>query len=205
MSDVIIRAARASDTDFCIPLVDAASGGVWTQVWRELAVDESMQQCAARYLNDEQMPVCIPKAVIAANEQTRLGVMFAHDSDLTVPSDRMRQHYSAVSEDLAQALRPYAALVVPNSYFIAELGCAPESRGQGVGTMLIHHAHVTARTRGLTSTSLRVFSANAGAVRLYQRCGFEVVDSRPVVAHPAIRFTGEVLLMRRPVDPGGGV
>jgi len=205
VSDVIIRAARASDTDFCIPLVDAASGGVWTQVWRELAVDESMQQCAARYLNDDQMPVSIPKAVIAANEQTRLGVMFAHDSDLTVPSDRMRQHYSAVSEDLAQALRPYAALVVPNSYFIAELGCAPESRGQGVGTMLIHHAHVTARTRGLTSTSLRVFSANEGAVRLYQRCGFEVVNSRPVVAHPAIRFAGEVLLMRRPVNPDRGV
>ena len=205
MSDVIIRAARASDTDFCIPLVDAASGGVWTQVWRELAVDESMQQCAARYLNDEQMPVCIPKAVIAANEQTRLGVMFAHDSDLTVPSDRMRQHYSAVSDDLAQALRPYAALEVPNSYFIAELGCAPESRGQGVGTMLINHAFDAARKRGLTSTSLRVFSANQGAVRLYERRGFEVVDSRPVVAHPAIRFTGEVLLMRRPVDPDEGV
>ena len=200
MSDVIIRAASASDTDFCIPLVDAASGGVWTQVWRELAVNESMQQCATRYLNDEQMPVCIPKAVIAENNRSRLGVMFAHESDLTVPSERMRQNYSAVSADLAQALRPYAALVVPDSYFIAELGCAPESRGQGVGTMLINHAFDAARKRGLTSTSLRVFSANQGAVRLYERRGFEVVDSRPVVAHPAIRFTGEVLLMRRPVD-----
>jgi ribosomal protein S18 acetylase RimI-like enzyme len=37
--------------------------------------------------------------------------------------------------------------------------------------------------------------AQRGAVELYRRHGFEIVDRSPVVPHEAIRYTGEVLLM----------
>jgi len=43
--------------------------------------------------------------------------------------------------------------------------------------------------------SLLVFERNEGAVELYRRHGFEIVDRSPVVPHEAIRYTGEVLLM----------
>jgi ribosomal protein S18 acetylase RimI-like enzyme len=42
---------------------------------------------------------------------------------------------------------------------------------------------------------LLVFEQNEGAVELYRRNGFRVVDRAPVVPHESIRYTGEVLLM----------
>ena len=37
---------------------------------------------------------------------------------------------------------------------------------------------------------------NTGAVRLYERYGFVLVDRASVVAHELIHYTGYVLLMR---------
>jgi RimJ/RimL family protein N-acetyltransferase len=47
--------------------------------------------------------------------------------------------------------------------------------------------------------SLLCFAGNTGARRFYERAGFVVVDWRPVVPHPLIRHTGDVLLMLAPV------
>ena len=47
--------------------------------------------------------------------------------------------------------------------------------------------------------SLSVFEQNKGAVKLYERNGFRVIDRAPMVAHEQIRYTSEVLLMTAPV------
>ncbi len=51
------------------------------------------------------------------------------------------------------------------------------------------------RERGFGVLSLIVFEQNAGAVRLYEREGFRVVDRAAVVPHGLIQHTGDVLLM----------
>ena len=62
---VFIRDATQADIGFSLPLVDAASGGVWPAVWAEMAVDETPSECAARYLADTRHAVSIGGAVIA--------------------------------------------------------------------------------------------------------------------------------------------
>jgi ribosomal protein S18 acetylase RimI-like enzyme len=42
-----------------------------------------------------------------------------------------------------------------------------------------------------------VFEQNSGAVSLYRRLGFEIVARSPVVPHPLVRRTGDMLLMTR--------
>lgn len=56
-------------------------------------------------------------------------------------------------------------------------------------------AREQARERGLGVLSLLVFEHNVGAVRLYERDGFRVVDRAPIVPHDLIHHTGDVLLM----------
>jgi len=64
-----------------------------------------------------------------------------------------------------------------------------------VGTRLLSIAREQAHERGFDILSLLVFEQNEGAVRLYERNGFEVAGRSPVVPHELIDHTGEVLLM----------
>ena len=47
-------------------------------------------------------------------------------------------------------------------------------RGQGVGSKLLQWAQEFAQTEGCRQLTLHVFQANKGAVRLYERKGFEI-------------------------------
>ncbi len=62
-----------------------------------------------------------------------------------------------------------------NAHVIGVLGLAvaPEARRRGVGTALLAAAEQRARTRGARKMSLRTFSTNPAAIRLYTRFGFE--------------------------------
>jgi ribosomal protein S18 acetylase RimI-like enzyme len=48
---------------------------------------------------------------------------------------------------------------------------------------------------GFAVLSLLVFEQNRRAVALYHRLGYREVDRRPVVPHPLIHHTGDVILM----------
>jgi ribosomal protein S18 acetylase RimI-like enzyme len=54
------------------------------------------------------------------------------------------------------------------------LAVAPEAQGRGVGRELIEGAVAEATRQGATKVTLRVLGPNAGARRLYERCGFIV-------------------------------
>ncbi len=62
-----------------------------------------------------------------------------------------------------------------NAHVISVLGLAvaPEARRRGVATALLRAAEERARERGARKLSLRTFSTNPQAIRLYTRFGFE--------------------------------
>ncbi len=62
-----------------------------------------------------------------------------------------------------------------NAHVISVLGLAvaPEARRRGVATALLSAAEERARARGARKLSLRTFSTNPQAIRLYTRFGFE--------------------------------
>lgn len=51
---------------------------------------------------------------------------------------------------------------------------SPEMRGQGIGTKLFQHAETHSKSRGARRVELEVFASNTGAIRLYERLGYEV-------------------------------
>ncbi|WP_128659610.1 GNAT family N-acetyltransferase [Paenibacillus sp. 598K] len=63
-----------------------------------------------------------------------------------------------------------------DEFHIASLAALPESRGMGIGTLLIGHAEEEARKQRFRKTSLTVKKSNYGARRLYERLGYTVVD-----------------------------
>jgi ribosomal protein S18 acetylase RimI-like enzyme len=73
-------------------------------------------------------------------------------------------------------LRLGSPLPLPeNAHVVAIMGLAvsPDVRGRGVATALLAAAEQCARTHGARKLSLRTFSTNPQAIRLYTRFGFE--------------------------------
>lgn len=60
---------------------------------------------------------------------------------------------------------------------VQNVGVAPDHRGRGLGTLLLHHALHGFRDAGLRRASLEVTAQNSGALRLYHRLGFRRVKT----------------------------
>ena len=59
------------------------------------------------------------------------------------------------------------------------IAVVPSKRGHGIGDALLRELLEKARQAGYPSVSLSVDSENAGAIRLYERHGFQVVEQGP--------------------------
>jgi ribosomal protein S18 acetylase RimI-like enzyme len=86
----------------------------------------------------------------------------------------------------------HATPLASNAHVLEINGLAvdPRCQGRGVGTSLVEAAARIAKQRGATKVTLRVLGRNAGARRLYERCGFVVEGV----------LKGEFVLDGEPVD-----
>jgi RimJ/RimL family protein N-acetyltransferase len=60
---------------------------------------------------------------------------------------------------------------------IQNVGIAPDHRGAGLGTKLLHHALGGFRRAGMNRVYLEVTAQNEGAIRFYHRMGFTTVKT----------------------------
>jgi ribosomal protein S18 acetylase RimI-like enzyme len=94
---------------------------------------------------------------------------------------------------------PFHRLTAPGTYYIHALAVYPEFGRKGIGATLLSLAREQAAENDFTGLSLFVFAQNVGAVALYEKHGYEVAGRSPLVEHPLLRYTGDMLLMTCPV------
>ena len=124
-----------------------------------------------------------------------IGMVHAHPMDglSDAPSD------PRLTADRRTVLAPFVALgkAARGSYHINAVAVALEYRGSGIGNRLMALATSEAQRLGFADVSLLVFEQNSRAVALYRRLGFEIAGRSPVVPHPLVHHTGDLLLMMR--------
>jgi [ribosomal protein S18]-alanine N-acetyltransferase len=105
---------------------------------------------------------------------------------VAIPSADQRKLRKAWAADEGEsAMTGFAvttALRIPGTPAECELEFVlvpPQARRQGVGGMLVQTAIAWARELGAQEIWLEVRESNAGALRLYERCGFVVAGRRP--------------------------
>ena len=88
-----------------------------------------------------------------------------------------------IGPDMSAMFVPLQELenLAPGSWYINVLAAYPEHRGMGLGTRLLDLAEDLARKAGHGTLSIIVSDANAGARRLYEKCGYTEIASRPLV------------------------
>ena len=76
----------------------------------------------------------------------------------------------------------------------------PDARGRGVGAAMCEHSLAAARERGYAAMQFNfVVASNEGAVRLWQKHGFDVVGRIPGAFRHRALGPVDVLIMHRPL------
>jgi len=72
---------------------------------------------------------------------------------------------------------PGGAEALKDEYYISNIGVHPTAQGQGIGSRFLAYAEQIARASRLAKCSLLVSLHNVNALRLYQRTGYQIVET----------------------------
>lgn len=195
MTTLVVRPARKGESRIISELFEISSDGVASYVWSGLQDDYpglSLLEIGERRYQREDTAFSYQNCLMAEGGGGVLGMMHAYA--VGAPRDPAPE-----AQPVDPVLKPYDELEAFGTLYISSLAVWPEFRNHGVGRRLLEAANERARGLGLRELSLLCFAGNMGARRFYERAGFVVADWRPVVPHPMVRHTGDVLLMLAPV------
>jgi ribosomal protein S18 acetylase RimI-like enzyme len=189
-----IRKATKDDCRAIAELGLIAGEGIPAYFWEQSkSADEDILDVGARSASSDNENFSWRNAHLAVIDNHVAGMLLAY---------RLTDADNAVSlDEYPKFIRPLIELeqCVPGSFYINMLATYPEFRNQSVGTNLMGIVDRLAKEAASDLTSIEVFDENTGALRLYQRLGYTIMEKRPVIPHPCHPYRGEIVLLTRPV------
>jgi ribosomal protein S18 acetylase RimI-like enzyme len=188
---VSYRPARREDARTIAELFAMAGHGVAEYLWSlETRPGQGPIELGAERAARGDTPFSWRNAILAERDGVAVGMLMAYP----LPAAR------ADRADLARlppVLQPFKALEeqASGTFYINGFAVRPEDRGNGIGSKLLYKCRQRALDAGTARITVEVFEQNEGALRLYQRHGFRVLDRRPAVRHACHSFSGDVLLL----------
>ena len=196
------RKARREDCLRIAELFNVAGAGVPEYVWTTMAADfpglSPLEIGEQRYAREDIL-FSYRNTVVAEIDGEVVGILVAFPIEVEdeVPDSGSSEPAAEVGADRDEPdiMAPFHELEVPGSYYVCAVALLPEYRNRGLGTRFMDIARQAACDGGFTTLSLIAFEQNPKAVKLYEKLGFRTVDSRPLIPHTLIRYTGKALLM----------
>lgn len=191
-----LRCATVDDARTVAELIAVGSDGIATWLWsRRAEAGQDPLDIGAERVARPDTTFSYRNAVLAELGGGVAGMVLGYRLDASSPESRV------TLGDLPPVLRPLAEIEyrVPGSFYVSVLAVFDGYRDSGVGTRLLQAAAGRATSLGCTRLSMQVFCRNIAAIRLYERNGFRIVDSRAVEPHPSHPYDGRILLMTRPL------
>lgn len=187
-----IRPAHEEDCLAIAELALIAGDGIPGHFWAESQLPgQSLTQTGARLAASNSANFSYRNAHIARIGDRIAGMLLGYR--LPAAADN-----SEDPTDLPEFVRPLVELEqsVPESFYINMVATYPQYRGKGVGSALMTQVDRLATNAACKLISIEVFDSNQGALRLYQRLGYELADARPMIAS-SYHAAGKVLLLTK--------
>ena len=192
MSDAItIRPARKSDASEIALLVNIAVHGGMARRWAEDERAEGTYQpleVGRLEMMRDDTAFNWRSVTMAEVDGEVAGMMLGY---------RKGDAVEAVPDDTPPFMRPIQELEAEaaGTWFISMLGVHKAWRGHKVGGTLLDVAESKRKETGAAGLALIVEDVNDGARRLYDRRGFRVRTSRPMVRFPGSELPGKDWLL----------
>lgn len=190
-----IRNASRSDARALAELINLAGEGIPQTLWRGVAAEgEPPLDVGAKRAARADGNFSYRNARICVEGDALLGMLLSY----RLPDPCEIGDLSGLPE----VVRPLLALEAraPGSWYVNAVATYESCRGRGVARTLMADAEERARACGCGVLSLIVASGNATAKRLYERLGYAVAGSLPLVPWPGGPQGGDWLLMTKRVE-----
>ncbi len=189
-TDIQTRPATSEDAATLAKLIDIAGEGIPNWLWtKQCSAGQSPLEIGTERAKRPEGGFSYSNAVIAERDGNPLGMVLSYGIDAAPEDD---------PDDLPAPIAPFVELEKQSveTWYINALAVFPGHRGSGTGTQLLTGAEQLAKQNGYKAVSIQVYGQNDGAVRLYQRLGYELHNKAPVREHPCQPYyTGDVLLL----------
>jgi ribosomal protein S18 acetylase RimI-like enzyme len=169
------RRATIEDAPVLAELVNYAGEGMPLYLWSKMAeAGETAWEVGRRRAARETGSFSYRNATIIEHDGQSAGCLIGYE----IPDEP-----EPIAADLPAMFRPLQELenLAPGTWYVNVLAVQPQFRGHGLGTKLLGLADTTAHRLGKGGLSVIVSDANAGARRLYERCGYSTRATRPMV------------------------
>jgi ribosomal protein S18 acetylase RimI-like enzyme len=194
-ANVRLRQAQESDALDLACLIDSASRGLALWLWSTLrepgqsAIEVGRHRIRALTAS----PLYYGAFTVAEIDGAIAGALTGRL--IPIPYKR------GDSADLPDAFAPVLELeaVAAGSWYLNVISVYPEFRGRGLGSALLSKAEEIARLAEAPQMSLIVEDANAGALKLYLRYGFEEWTRRPYLPFPGSMDEGDWILLKKKI------
>jgi ribosomal protein S18 acetylase RimI-like enzyme len=189
---VEFRQATIDDVPHLTRFTVTAQGGLQNAIYEGLFPDQSIESALTPRYSGLGRTDSYENHWVAIHEEQVAGGALAFPFDnyeLDPPPD------PRIPEERFAVFQPFSDLPAPGTYYIGALAVYPEFCRKGLGLSLLSLVCDHARSKNFSETSLHVFAENSGALALYQKAGFKIVGRQPVIEHPLVCYTGDVLLM----------
>ena len=187
------RPATLADAADLAVLADIAANGLANRIWLEQAVPgQSAFEVGRQAVRQPEEVDSYRNATIAMVGPEIAGCLIGGLPDDLYDASRL--------DEKPDYFRPVALLAVqaPGTWYIDVIASYAEFRGYALGSKILAVAASKAKETGARGNSLVVGSWNAGAERLYARCGFLKVAREPAILPESYPQSGDWILMQRP-------
>ena len=189
-----IRSATKQDCRAIAELALMAGEGIPAYFWAQTKrTGQTIEEVGAQYAASETDNFSFRNVQVAIIDRQIAGMLLAYRLPAAGDADD--------PADYPDFIRPLIELeqCVPESFYINMLATYPDYRNRAVGSTLMEYANKLAARAGCEQLSVEVFAQNDGALRLYQRLGYRIADTRQVIPHPCHPYTGELVLLTKDV------
>lgn len=182
----MIRRARSEDASSAAPLIYSSGPAVFDFIFGEAAEANAIRFLGRAFPLGDNL-FSYRRHYVAESDEEVVGTMALltrKDVRNSQPytAARIARHYGLRTLGvLWRGLRVESQLIKPpqeSCLYVAHVGVTPTLQGKGIGTRLLRYAEDEARAQGIPHLSLDVSVQNPGAQRLYERLGFQVVETR---------------------------
>ena len=188
-----IRPATGGDSRFIAEMIELSSDGIASLEWQtesERQAGVTALDIGGKRYSSEEGDYSYRNCMIAETD-TPVGAILS----FPVTRENMSTDAKPPPYQSDDVYAPYKYLEALDSWYICGVAVKPECRQKGIATKLIIQSIDQGKKRGFTNTSLVAMHEKKGLISFYESLGFKITLSAPIVEHPAIRATGDAVLM----------
>jgi ribosomal protein S18 acetylase RimI-like enzyme len=172
-----IRKAVQTDAEKAVPLVIDAIGDIAMRMTGEnepLAIEKSLCELFKR--NDN--PHSYLYTYVAEIDGDAAGTMVLYPGVIAPQLDKNLSKWLSEKGAEVSEIDPEA---LPDELYINTICVDPDFRGKGIGSHLLAFAEDVARQTNISKVALNVETEKDAAIRLYKRCGYEIVSPWTII------------------------